>query len=512
MSIFRRWKPSLQIRVLLLAILIVTAVLAASDKFSLWGSMEALENEISAQTRMTAFRIAQDLRNTRTERLAARFRRSLDKILELVPNITRVDVLIRQGDEVKTMASTAVSERDLEDCEREAFDTGLPDSCLIEDEHQHHRVLAVVPLHLPKTQALVTAISTLKPVADLPTVNRRLRIYLLAGTILCLVIGVQLLFRTTVYRSIRHLVNTMHAFQAGNAAVRVTPRLPGEFGELARQLNRMLDELTRFHGGMQQKIREATEALANRNRELENLNLQLYQTQKRLSQVERLAVIGQLTATFAHEIGSPLSAVSAHLQILLEASGLKERFKERLLLADREIRRVCGIVETLLADTRSPGSFLSVDVAETIRHVARLLGPTLQARCIAFEFLEEAKNLRVLGNPDQLQQLFLNLFNNALDAIQTAAGRIEIRAGRSSPGRLCITVTDSGEGISPDKYGHIFEPFFTTKEFGKGSGLGLAVCREIVQHHGGLITAANGPQGRGALFTLMFPEKVSASA
>jgi signal transduction histidine kinase len=327
---------------------------------------------------------------------------------------------------------------------------------------------------------------------------------------LLLVLAITWLFRTTVYRSVRHLVEVMQRFQTGEASARADEDLVGEFGQLARHFNRMLEEIQRLNENLQQGIEEATAELARRNRELQELNLQLYEAQKRLTQAERLALAGQLTATFAHEVGSPLSAVSTHLQMLLEDYRSDSPAHDRLRLANEQIDRVCTIVENLLATTRQARRRVPVDVEEIIRKVAHLLGPMMESRQIRFEFEGSGGPFQIEGDPDQLQQLFLNLFNNSLDAIRSA-GTLSViihrqpPAPKGTPSYIQIDVRDSGVGISSDRLDDIFEPFFTTKELGKGTGLGLVVSKEIVRQHGGQISVISTP-GKGTCFTILLPE------
>jgi signal transduction histidine kinase len=476
-------------------------------------SVRALETEIGNQTTMAAHRLANDLHDAITDDINRRFHRSLNKILELVPNITRVDVYIKDGADLRLLLSNSLpDERVLEFFELNALKSGQADTYMIEDEENGKRqIAAVYPIALLGGKpGLVTVISSLKSVSDLVTIHSRTQIYILSATILVLALGITILFRTTVYRSVHHLVNTMHLFQTGKTSVRAHEKLPGEFGELACHLNQMLKEISQFHENMKQQIQAATEALAKRNQELEGLNLLLIETQKRLTQSERLALIGQLTATFAHEIGSPLSAVSTHLQILLEDSKLHPAMLQRLKLADTEINRVCSIVENLLADIRRPDYRIAVDLCKTVENAAHLLGPTFQSRQIHFQLNCSATHAPVQGNPDQLQQLLLNLFNNAMDAISGAGSiLIEIQSHIPEPPDSQrfwqIRIQDTGVGISHDKLEHIFEPFFTTKEFGKGTGLGLAVCQEIIRRHGGRISAESQPQ-HGTTFIVLLPQ------
>jgi two-component system, NtrC family, sensor kinase len=227
-----------------------------------------------------------------------------------------------------------------------------------------------------------------------------------------------------------------------------------------------------------------------------------------LTQAERLALAGQLTATFAHEIGSPLSAISTHLQMMMEDTQLNPKIRERLRLAGEQIDRVCGIVENLLNTTRSAAQLEPVELVEIVCKISQLLGPTFESRHLQLALTSDEEVYWVSGNVDQLQQLFLNLLNNSLEAVQDY-GNIgvefkRIRRFENLSDFVQVKVTDSGVGIPQDRQAQIFKPFFTTKEFEKGTGLGLALCKEIVAHHHGNISVES-EVGRGACFTIIFP-------
>jgi signal transduction histidine kinase len=326
---------------------------------------------------------------------------------------------------------------------------------------------------------------------------------------LFLIVAIVWVFQTTVYHSVRHLVNVMNRFKSGEASARADENLIAEFGELARHFNGMLEEIQGFNDHLTQQVDVATQELTTRNAELQALNIKLYETQKRLMQAERLALVGQLTATFAHEIGSPLSAISTHLQILLEDPMVATEVRGRLRLANEQIDRVCAIVESLLKSTRQPCRRIPVELEEIVRKVILVLQPTLESRHIVFEFKGTGGPFLIEGDPDQLQQLFLNLFTNSLDAMQSGGSlAVQIRqcTSRKSYRRYYqIIVRDSGCGIPADRLDHIFEPFFTTKEFGKGTGLGLTVTKGIVRQHRGQISVTSS-LGKGTCFTIRLPE------
>jgi len=316
--------------------------------------------------------------------------------------------------------------------------------------------------------------------------------------------AVMLLFRTNIYHSMQHLLQVMARYRHGDHEARVNEKLPGEFGELGRQMNVMLDQITKLQENLKNQVAEATAFLATQNEELKALNLQVVTTQKQLVQSERLALIGQLTATFAHEIGSPLGAVSTNLQLVREQGGLPDQVGKRIETAYQQIERVCTIVEQLLGRTRRPAHYQAIDGVRLMTELKNLLGPVLDARGISLSLENQAARVLIWGDKDQLQQLFLNVLNNAVDALVNR-GTIQLRLTNDDH-HLVFAISDNGSGIEADKLNRIFEPFFTTKEFKKGNGLGLAVSKDIVQSHQGRIEVAS-QMRQGTTVTVSLPLK-----
>jgi len=226
-----------------------------------------------------------------------------------------------------------------------------------------------------------------------------------------------------------------------------------------------------------------------------------------MGQQERLAVAGQLTAAFAHEVGTPLNLVNSHLQLLHGQMDLSERTRERLGVIQAQIERVGEIVRKLLGHTRRPKlhqeplSFISL-----LADLQRLWTPTLANHHATFDFIApEPCVLRV--DRKQMEQIFINLVNNAVDAMPEG-GAIHLLVEpdpTASPGSPFwqFTLRDEGMGIPPEHLGKVFKPMFTTKPEGKGTGLGLPIVREIVRSHGGEVRIES-EEGKGTavIFTL----------
>src|SRR5690349_4165974 len=235
----------------------------------------------------------------------------------------------------------------------------------------------------------------------------------------------------------------------------------------------------------------------------------LKRLEEQLIQAEKLAAMGQMLAGVAHELNNPLTAVLGVTELLRERAGQAgqdESFMRQLDLTHRQARRAARIVQNLLEFSR-PGSAQKqlLDVNNLIERTLQLHEHSLRRNNIEVDFLPDTGLPGILGDANQLIQVFLNLVTNAEQAIREVreSGRLQIRPGRGGD-RIVITFQDDGVGIRPEAFPRIFDPFYTTKRPGGGTGLGLSICMSIVREHGGLIEAEALPAG-GSLFTVTLP-------
>ncbi len=225
------------------------------------------------------------------------------------------------------------------------------------------------------------------------------------------------------------------------------------------------------------------------------------QMEQYLIQTERIAAMGQLAATLAHEINNPLHSVWTALELVMDFPISEGEKEEYLHAIRREIRRLMNVSRRVLDFARpSQAEHSLVAIGSVIRYSLDLTSAQLQKHHIRVN-LDIPDNLPpVAGSQDQLAQVFLNLILNAID-VMPEGGQLDI-AVRADDRRLVVTLTDTGPGIPPELMSQLFEPFVTAKK--TGTGLGLAISRSIIRQHGGTITAANAPQG-GAVFTITLP-------
>jgi C4-dicarboxylate-specific signal transduction histidine kinase len=251
--------------------------------------------------------------------------------------------------------------------------------------------------------------------------------------------------------------------------------------------------------------RKHAEASAAQKRE------ELQQKRAQLEHVARVATLGELTATLTHELKQPLTTIGVNCSVgilMLNApepdlKEIREVMSEIAGATQRADEMIQGMRQMLRRDT---SGFTSVDLKQVIRTVERIVHSDAVRHGVTVDLDLSPSVLPVSGDTVQLQQVMLNLMLNALDAMnKTEAGarRLVVRATSIDDGsNVLLEVRDSGSGIAPEKLESIFDPFITSKP--DGLGMGLSICRTIIERHGGTICAANNPD-RGAAFSITLP-------
>jgi two-component system NtrC family sensor kinase len=225
----------------------------------------------------------------------------------------------------------------------------------------------------------------------------------------------------------------------------------------------------------------------------------------KLVHTEKMAAVGQLVSGVAHEVNNPLTAILGFADLLMENPDLPENARKDMRVILQEAQRTKQIVQNLLSFARQmPPQRAPVQLNSILRRTVQLRSYDFNSHGVEIiERLEEGLP-EVMGDAHQLQQVFLNILNNAYDAVHDLGRppRIEIMSSKSGDA-VEVLFRDNGNGISdPDR---IFDPFFTTKEIGKGTGLGLSICYGIVKEHGGEILCHNNVGGHGATFIVRLP-------
>jgi len=232
----------------------------------------------------------------------------------------------------------------------------------------------------------------------------------------------------------------------------------------------------------------------------------------KLVHAEKMAAVGQLVSGVAHEVNNPLTAILGFADLLMENPDLPETARKDLRVILQEAQRTKQIVQNLLSFARQmPPQRNPLQLNPILRRTIQLRSYDFNSHGVdVVEHMDEGLP-DVIGDAHQLQQVFLNILNNAYDAVREVGhpARIEIMSTKSGDS-VEVSFSDNGNGIShPDK---IFDPFFTTKEVGKGTGLGLSICYGIVKEHGGEILCHNNIGGQGATFIVRLPATPQAAS
>ncbi|HSB77149.1 MAG TPA: ATP-binding protein [Candidatus Methylomirabilis sp.] len=378
--------------------------------------------------------------------------------------------------------------------------------------------LAAAPVRFGENAAGVVALAISLEGANrlAVTLGQQLLLVLVVSG-LTIVTSITLFMERSINRPIRELLHTMAAVERGDLTAEPQYVRRDEMGQLADGLAHMLRRIresqeenalllariNHFNQDLQLRVAEATRELADRNQALRRANELLFDLQRQLGRAQRLATLGQLAATIAHEIGTPLNSISVHLQLLARSPGLSQQDRQRLVTIDAQIQRLVATVQARLAATRGEARHLQpTDLHQLVRRMIDLMAPILAAKGIALHPGVDGPQLMIQADEHQIQQVVLNLLTNAVDAMPTG-GSLAVEAGLSDS-MACLTIADSGPGVPPEAREQIFEPFFTTKERGGGTGLGLTICRQIVEEHGGSIQMNDTPGG-GATFVIRLP-------
>lgn len=288
---------------------------------------------------------------------------------------------------------------------------------------------------------------------------------------------VALLLAAAIVRPVILLAQGTRAIAAGDLDKRVDEHAPGEIEDLAVAFNKM-----------------AVSLLASRN--------DLRQAETQLVHSAKLASLGTLSAGVAHELNQPLAIIRGVAQQLQDEE-VSDFMREDLVLIEGQTTRMMKIVKHLRTFSRAGAYEMSaIDVNQTITDCFILVGAQLKAHNIEVDFDLSTETPFVVGDANELEQVFLNLITNARDALDAREdAKLTIRT-RIEDGQVVTEFADNGTGVPEEIAEHIFDPFFTTKEPGKGTGLGLSISHGIIDKHQGTITLRN--EG-GAVFKITLP-------
>lgn len=316
----------------------------------------------------------------------------------------------------------------------------------------------------------------------------------------------------SIFRPLEAMSSVVHAIRNGRSMRMPQIDSSDEIGELAREFDAMLALLQEQHrqisewaDKLEDKVKERTAELLEKNEELLRTISLLRETRQQLVVAEKLAALGELTAGVAHEINNPTAVMLGNLDLLMEELGEHaEPVRAEIDLVIEQIYRIKEIIDGLLQYAKPEQYAGYTDVVDVNEMVRRTLALVRHLRKRAeFEIeLDLAATLTVEINGQELQQVLVNLITNAVHALAEQGGKIQISTEDWKAQGAVIHIQDNGRGISGDQLDQLFNPFFTTKHEGEGTGLGLSVSYGLIRRYGGNITVRSEGTGRGALFSV----------
>jgi len=488
-----------------------------------------LENKVRNDTITVAEQLAADL-GRRPEPLSAEGMHPwLAELVEGNSYIRRIEVFHLIDGSISIVDTTSGSAAPSIIDVITAIQQGQP---LLRQQYQdRERALKVIiPIKSPRgiTTGCVSVTSSLVQADLVIQVYDRIDMVLIPISVLALALLLHYLFTRSFTGRIGRLGRAMIQARGGTLENRAPVVRHDELGVIAQTFNETMDEIERtsrertrlleeqktFNAQLQGKVQEATRELSATNLQLRQANQDLMETQRRLTRSERMAVAGQMAAAFAHEVGSPLSAISTHLELMEEGAGCNEEACRRVRLIREQVNRITGFVEDLLSETRAAVHAVgSVQLNDILRQLLLFLAQHLERHQIRIESSFEPDLPRIEANPQELQQVFLNLLNNAADAMPDG-GTIQVKTRLERDEKdiawVAAAISDSGVGIALEEQKRIFEPYFSTKDFRGGTGLGLSIAARIVRQHAGSIELESEP-GKGTTFTIRFPAQAPAA-
>ena len=394
------------------------------------------------------------------------------------------------------------------------------------DRKNTHRVFLAAPIVVKEvvigaTYAEFSTLQMDEALESLLQASRTRR--LLTGLAIVLAINLFLYFK--VHRPVKRLLTAIESVSRGTMTSVVPVEEQDELGELASTFNDMVkkireathdnaqltESLRAMNDSLQLKVSEATAEVLQKNRVLAHTNELLSTAQRDSARAQRLSALGQMAATVAHKIGTPLTALSGHIQLMAEDATLSTESRQRLQTVEAQIERTSKIIQDLLLYARRPEPVRSpLDLNACVAECLALFQPEFDRRKIVLATEWNHQIEKIDADSQQLQEVFHSLIENALDAMPDGGALVIWVSPHAELGEpdhrtsVAVDLIDTGCGMDAAQLVQIFQPFFTTKRAGRGTGLGLASALETVRAHGGDITVESELK-KGSRFTIMLP-------
>jgi len=495
---------SLRLKLILAAAVWVAIVIGVLTVAALGIAERRLEQDLRDTARLTALGVADDI-ELRPEALGdPAVGVMLHQFLATAPQVRDIALYAVTGDGLRYAQGTSSAPSTADPLVEEAVRTARPVST---DRSAQLTAVASPVLREGRTVGAVRVTASLGPVATLRREGRIFALVVALVAMLGITILIHLLTHRLVHAPLADVLQIVARARTGDLSVRAAVVRNDEIGEVAAGINNMLAEIESLQAHLRQRVDAATRELRDRNEQLVRSYESVLALRGELARARELATVGQTMADVAHQIGTPLNLVSAHVQLMRGELSDDPAATRRLAIVAEQVDKVTDIVRELL-DRARPQSVSTVFALKPL--LARLTQSVqlLAASTGSHVVLDAPEDTpAVVGDETQLELALMNLITNALDAMP-GGGELRITAA-THEGGVRIDVRDSGVGIPAALADRIFEPWVTSKP-GRGTGLGLSIAREVVQRAGGTIELIPSP-GPGTTFRVYLPARRSLS-
>lgn len=348
------------------------------------------------------------------------------------------------------------------------------------------------------TQFVVGVINFSRANSEILSRAQRLLAISTAWLLVIILLVLAMSYRWLIARPLSVIIRTIDAFQTGQYVKRIPIVRRDEWGQLAEHFNSMADEIEQ----VLMRNQELTRSLEDRVREATRKAVEL---QKQVNQLQQLTAMGYLTATLAHDLGTPLHSIAGLASLLLEKGNWSPDVARKLELIVQQTQRLNTVIQNVRRATRPPEAhFETVTVQGLLNETLSLVEPLMRKAGIELQVDFDEILPGIHADRYRVQTALFNLIQNALEAMP-AGGRITVStAAAPDRGEVSIAVADTGKGIPPELMERICEPFFSTHQEEGMRGLGLAIVQDIVKMHGGRMEIQSAP-GEGTKVVLCFP-------
>jgi signal transduction histidine kinase len=439
---------------------------------------------------------------------AAGNNRSLSKLLEEYARIQNLESIILVDSSLNLLAGTTKTMSDLpisKEYLRKVINSGNRGTEIQSIMGEKYLSIAAP---LQGDQSVLGVVGILLPLADIEETiaqfQETVMLFAISTALVFIVVGSFLLTRYLV-KPLEKLIKATEDITEGYVPKHLEATSSNEIGTLSVSLARMSD-----------KLREDKDAIDNYVRSLEESNRQLQLAQDQVIRSEKLSSVGRLAAGVAHEIGNPIGIILGYVEILRQQISEVPDTHEPLERLETEVMRIDTIIRELLSFSRpSTLNLQPIQVNSVIQEATTIISHQKGFQGIKLKLILDESLPSIMADERLLQQVFINLFINAMDAMPEG-GELSVSSeyrSMSNHGPLDFTlpqdgvtilVSDSGTGIDQMHLEKIFDPFYSTKSPGKGTGLGLSVCHRIIESLGGVIRVQSIPD-QGTTFTIILP-------